>query len=101
MFLTPKYIYLRLRSPVDGVNDVMIHNVYKTQNFSPTSSENQPLVEPLSPDTYEIFSFVFAANSDASANHILLEDFNIHNPNWGGPRVTPHCASKLLFSPQE
>ncbi len=44
----------------------MIHNVYRTRNFSPTSSENQPLDEPLSPDTHKIFSFVSAAISDAS-----------------------------------
>ncbi len=99
-FPTPKYSYLRLRSPVEGVKDVMIHNVYKMRNLSPTSSENQLLDEPLSPDTHEIFSFVSAAISHASANHVLLGEF-IHHPNCGCPRVTPHRASQLLLSLQE
>ncbi len=97
-FPSSNYGYLCLRSPVEGVKDVMIYNVYRTQNISSTSSENQPLNEPLSPDTLKIFSFVSAAISDASANHVLLGNFNIHHPYEGGPRVTPHCASQLLLS---
>jgi hypothetical protein len=76
----------------------MIHNVYRTRKFSPTSSENLPLDEPLSPDTHEIFSFVSAVISDASTDQVLLGDFNIHHPNWGGPRVTPQHASWSLLS---
>jgi hypothetical protein len=85
MFSAPKYGYLRLMSPVEGVKDVMIHIVYRTRNGFTTSSEIQPLDEPLSPNTHEIFSYVSAAISNASANHVLLGDFNIHYPNWGGP----------------
>jgi hypothetical protein len=99
-FLTPKYSYLRIRGSVEGVRDVTIHDVYRTQNLPLTSSENQPPDEPLPLDTHEIFSFVSAAISDASADHVLLGDFNIHHPNWGGPRVTPHRASQLLLSLQ-
>jgi hypothetical protein len=54
-FLTPKYSYLRLRRPVEGVQDVMIYNVYRTQNLFPPSFENQPLDELLSLDTHENF----------------------------------------------
>jgi endonuclease/exonuclease/phosphatase family metal-dependent hydrolase len=79
----------------------MIHNVYRMQNLPPTSSENQAPDEPLPLDTHEIFSFVSAAISDASADNVLLGDFNLHHPNWGGPRVTPHRASQLLLSLQE
>jgi endonuclease/exonuclease/phosphatase family metal-dependent hydrolase len=79
----------------------MIHNVYRTRNLPSTSSENQPPDEPLPLDTHEIFSFVSAAISDDSADHILVGDFNIHHPNWGGPRVIPHRASQLLLSLQE
>jgi hypothetical protein len=100
-FPTPKYGYLRLRSSVEGDRDVVIHNVYRTGNLPPTSSENQPRNEPLSLDTHEIFSFVSAAISDASADHVLLGDFNIHYPNWGGPRVTPHRTAQLLLFLQE
>jgi hypothetical protein len=100
-FPTPKYGYLRLRSSVESVKDVMIHNVYRTRNLPPTSSENQPPDEPLALDIHEIFSFVSAAITDASADHVLLGDFNMHHPNWGGPRVIPHRASQLLLSLQE
>jgi hypothetical protein len=47
-----------------------------------------------------MFSFVSAAITDASADHVLLGDFNMHHPNQGGPRVIPHCASQLLLSLQ-
>jgi hypothetical protein len=100
-FPTPKYGHLRIRSPVEGVRDIMIHNVYRTRNLPPTSSVNKPRDEPLSLDTHEIFSFVSAALSDAIAHHVLLGDFNIHYPSWGGPRVRPHRASHLLLSLQE
>jgi hypothetical protein len=49
--------------------------------------------------------------SDASADHILLEDVNLHHPSWGGPRVTsivlPSCfcpsksyTTSLYYYPQ-
>jgi endonuclease/exonuclease/phosphatase family metal-dependent hydrolase len=85
----------------DGVRDVMINNVYRTQNTPLTSSEIQPLDEPLPLDTHETFSYDSATIPDASANRVLLGDFNMHHPNWKGPRVTPHCASQLLLSLQE
>jgi hypothetical protein len=100
-FPTPKYSYLHIRSSVEGVRDVTIHNVCRMRNLPSTSSENPPPDEPLPLDTHEIFSFVSAAISDASADHVRLGDFNIHPPNWGGPRVTPHCASQLLLSLEE
>ncbi len=80
-------------SSVEGVRDVMIHNVYRTQNPPHTASESQPPDEPLSLETHERFSFVSAAIFDASADHVRLGDFNIDHLNWGGPRVTPHRAS--------
>jgi hypothetical protein len=55
--------------------------VYRTGNLAPTSSELQPTDELLPLDTYEIFSFVHAARSDDSVDHVLLGDFNIHHPN--------------------
>jgi hypothetical protein len=56
---------------------------------------------PLSLDTHEILSLVSAAISDASADHVLLGDFNIHHPNLRGPRVRPYRASQLLLYLQE
>jgi hypothetical protein len=79
----------------------MIHNVYRTGNLPPTSSELQPTDELLPLDTHEIFSFVHASLSDNSVDHVLLGDFNIHHPNWGGPLTRPHRASQLLLSLQE
>ncbi len=75
----------------------MIHNVYRTRNFSPTSSENQPPDEPLLVDAHEIFSHVSTALSDASAHHVLLGDFTIHHPIWGGADVRPDHSSQLLL----
>jgi hypothetical protein len=66
--------------------------VYRSQNLYPAFSEKQLLDEPYSPDTHDIFSFNSIAISDASDDHVLLGDFNIHNPNWGGPSVTLRCA---------
>jgi hypothetical protein len=100
-FLTPKYGYLCLRSSVIGVRDVTIHNVYGTRNLFPSSSENQPPIEPLSLDTHDIFPYVSTAVSDASANHVLLGYYNINHPNWGGSRVMSHCTSQLPLSLQE
>jgi endonuclease/exonuclease/phosphatase family metal-dependent hydrolase len=57
--------------------------------------------EPLSLDTHEVHSFVSAAISNASDNNMLLGDFNIHHPNWGGPSVRPHYPSQLLLSLQD
>ncbi len=79
-FPTPKYGYPRLRSSVEWARDVMIHNVYRTGNLSPTLLEHQHPDEPLSVDTHEIFSHVSIAFSDTSAHHVLLGDFNIHHP---------------------
>ncbi len=89
-FPTPKYGYLCLRSSDKCVRDVVVHNVYRMRNVPPTSSENMPPDEPLPLDIHEIFSFVSVALSDASADHVLLGDFNIHHPNWGSPRVRPY-----------
>jgi hypothetical protein len=51
--------------------------------------------------THEIFSLVSNTLSNTSAHHVLLRDFNIHHPNWGGPRVRPYCASQLILSLQD
>ncbi len=59
--------------------DILIHNVYRSGNHSPTSSENLPLDELLSVDTYEVFSHVSAALSDTTAHYVLLGDVNIYH----------------------
>jgi hypothetical protein len=61
-FPTSKYSYLSLKSTIEGARDVMIHNVYCTRYFSPTSSEHQPHAEPLSVDTHEIFMHIAASS---------------------------------------
>ncbi len=97
-FPTPKYGNLRPRNSVEAVRDVIIYNVYRTQNLSPTSYENQPHDGCLSLKNHDIFSIVSASLSDACANHVLLGDFNIHHLNWASPRVRPHHAFELLLS---
>jgi hypothetical protein len=52
---TPKYGHLCLQSSMEEASDVMIHNVYRTGNLSPTSAESQPPDEPHLVDTHEIF----------------------------------------------
>jgi hypothetical protein len=39
-FPTPKYGYLCLRSSVEGARVVVFHNVYRSRNLSPTSSDH-------------------------------------------------------------
>jgi hypothetical protein len=90
-----------MTSFVEGARDIMIHNVYRTRNISPSSSENQPLDEPLSVITHEIFLHVSAALSDTYAHHVLLGDFNIHHSICGGAGERPDHSSQLLFSLQE
>ncbi len=100
-FPTSKYGHLCLRSPVEGARDIMIQNVYRTRNLSPTSSENQLLDELLLVDIHEILLHVSAALSDASAHHVLLGDFNTNHPIWGGADVRPDRSSQLLLPLQE
>jgi exonuclease III len=90
-----------MKSFVKGTRDIMIHNVYCTRNISPSSLDNQSLDDPLSVNTHEIFSHASAALSYTSAHHVLLGDFNIHHPNWGGASVRPNHSSLLLLSLQE
>jgi hypothetical protein len=98
---TPKYGYLRLRCHVEGFKDVIVHNVYRTQDFFPTSSQNQPLDKPLSLDSHGIFSFVSVALSDAFTNHVLLGDFNIHHHIFGGPQsYTSSCFTAAFVPPR-
>jgi hypothetical protein len=42
----------------------------------------------------------FCTFSYALTNHVPLEDFNIHNPNWGSPGVLLYFASQLPLSLQ-
>jgi endonuclease/exonuclease/phosphatase family metal-dependent hydrolase len=86
---------------VEGARETMIHNVCRTGNLSPTSSENQLPDESLLVDTHEISLHVSAALSDTSAHHVLLGDFNIHQPIGGGADVRSDCSSQQLLSLHE
>jgi hypothetical protein len=68
----------------------VIHNVYCTENLSPTLSKYEHPEEPLLVDTQKIFLHVSTALSDTSAYHVLLGDFNTHHPTWDGARVWPY-----------
>jgi hypothetical protein len=54
-FPTPEHGNLQLRSSVEGMRDIMIHNVYRTRSISSTSTENLPPDEPVPLETHEIF----------------------------------------------
>jgi hypothetical protein len=70
----------RVRNPVKGAQDIMIHNVYCTRNLLPSSTEIQPPDKPLSVDPHEIFPHVSTALPDTSADHVLLGDFKFTIP---------------------
>jgi hypothetical protein len=54
-FPTFKYSNPCLRSSVIGVKDVMIQNLYHTENLCPSSTKGILADEPLPVDTHEIF----------------------------------------------
>ncbi len=102
-FPSPDYSYLRLRSPVDGARDIMIHNIYRPigsgtfiSNFSQDS--NFPDFFSATPDTTDVFSLLHNALLDTSADHILLGDLNLHHPLWGGERATTDALAESFIS---
>jgi hypothetical protein len=68
--------------------------------MSPTLSENQPPAEPLSLNTNKSSSFVSAAISDACANYVQLEDFNLNHQIGGSQSYTPLCFPAASVPPR-
>ncbi len=102
-FPSPDYSNLHLKSPVEGARDIMIHNIYRPigsssfiSNFSDDSSP--PAFSSTSPDTSDVFSLLHNALLDSSVDHILLGDFNLHHPLWGGERATTDTLSVYFSS---
>jgi hypothetical protein len=76
--VAPKYSYLWLKSSVEGVRNLVIHNVYSMQSLLLIYSEALPSSDPFSLDIHEIVSPPFAEVTYTSADQVLLEDFHIH-----------------------
>jgi exonuclease III len=88
---------------VDGARDIMIHNIYRPtgsstfiSNFSQDS--NFPDFFFATPDTSDVFSLLHNKLLDTSADLILLGDYNLHHPLWGGERATTDTLAENLIS---
>jgi hypothetical protein len=100
-FPTPKYGNLRLRRTIQGMRYVMIHNMYRTGNLSPTSSENLPIDEPLLLDTHEIFSMFLLPFPTILLIMYCLGTSTFTIPIGGDPELDPivlHSFSSLFKS---
>ncbi len=96
-FPSPDYGFLRFRSPVNGARDVVIHNIYRPiGSKSAIASLSNGL--PVPSDATDILSLLHFSLQDTYADHIVLGDFNLHHPTWGGPHVRPDSESKHLIS---
>jgi hypothetical protein len=88
-FPSPDYSYLRLKSPVQGARDIMIHNIYRpqgTSSFISSFTDNSEFSDffTAAHDNSDVFSLLHHALFDVSVDHILLGDFKLHHPLWGG-----------------
>jgi hypothetical protein len=93
-FLSPDYGYLRLKSPVQGARDIMIHNIYRpqgTSSFISCFSHDSDFSDFFlaATDNSDVFSLLHHALLDDSVDHILLGDFNLHHPLRGWS--SSHC----------
>lgn len=77
-FYSPNLCTLRIKTTTNRI--LHIHNIY-----NPTAASKEPSKIPLLQTILE--------NSPLD-KHMVLEDFNLHHPNWGGPK----CHSDLLAS---
>ncbi len=81
----------------------MIHNIYRpigSSSFISNFSNDSSLPEffATSPDTSDVFSLLHNALLDSSVDLILLGDFNLHHPLWGGERATTDTLSANFIS---
>jgi hypothetical protein len=87
-FLSSDSSYLRLKSPVEGARDIMIHNIYRpigSSSFISSISQDSDFsyLFTASPDASDAFSLLHSKLLDTSADDILLGDLNLHHPLWG------------------
>ncbi len=102
-FLGPNYDYLWLKSPVQGARDIVIHNIYRPQDtssfissFSHDSDSSDFFLA--TPDNSDVFSLLHHALLDDSVDHILLGDFNLHHPLWGGAQANADPMAENFIS---
>ncbi len=92
-FPSRDYGYLRLKSPAMGARDIKIHNIYRPQgpsSFISDFSHDTDFSDFFSaaPDISDVFSLLHHGLLDVSVDHILIGDFNMHQPLWGGAQAT-------------
>jgi hypothetical protein len=102
-FPSPDYGYLRLKSPVQGARDIMIHIIYRpqgTSSFISSFSHDSDFSDFLSAasNNSDVFSLLHHALLDVSVDHILLGDFNLHHPMWGGAQATADPMAEKFIS---
>ncbi len=96
-FPSPDYGFLHLRSRVNGARDGVILNIYRPiGSKSAIASLSDRL--PVPSDAKDVLSLLHFSLQDTSVDHIVLGDFNLHHPSWGGQHVRPDSESKHLIS---
>ncbi len=75
----------------------MIHNIYRPigSKLAIASLSNGL---PVPSDAYDVLSLIHFSLQDTSVDHIVLGDFNLHHPTWGGLHVRPDSESRHLIS---
>ncbi len=102
-FQSPDYGYLRLKSMVPGTRDIIIHNIYRPQSsssFISKFSQESDFSDFFSAttNTSDAFSLLYNTLLDTSAEHILLGDFNLYHPLWGGENAKTDTLSENFIS---
>ncbi len=88
---------------MEGARDVMIHNIYRpqgtssfTSNFSQDSDFSGFFLA--ASNNSDVFSLLHHALLDTFVDHILLGDFNLHHPLWGGAQATTDTMAENFIS---
>ncbi len=81
----------------------MIHNIYRpqgTSSFISSFSHDSELSDFFLtvPDNSDVFSLLHHVLLDILVDHILLGDFNLHQPLWGGARATADPMAENFIS---
>ncbi len=99
----PDYGYFRLKSMVPGARDIIIHNIYRPQgsssfisNFSQDSDFSDIYSATANPSG--VFLLLHNTLLETSAKHILLGDYNLHHPLYGGENAESDILSEKSIS---
>ncbi len=81
----------------------MIHYIYRPQGSSSFISSFSHVSDfcdffSAAPDNSDVFSLLNHVLLDVSVDHILLGDFNLHYPLWGGAQATADPMAENFIS---